>query len=57
MTDQTKPAGSAAAADSGAGTPVRYETGKGCLTLTLCMLGLSGLTLLAIWLFGTPPGG
>lgn len=57
MTDQTKPAGSAAAADAGDGAPVRYETGKGCLTLSLALLGLIGITVLAIWLFGTPPGG
>ncbi len=58
MSDHADPAGHGpGAVDAGVGAPVQYETGKGCLTLSLATLGLIGITVLAIWLFGTPPAG
>lgn len=34
--------------------PVRYETGKGCLVLTACVVGMLVVIFLAIGLLGDP---
>ncbi len=37
--------------------PVRYETGRGCLILSLALLVLLGLMIAAIVVFGDSPVG
>lgn len=41
---------------SGVSGPARYETGKGCLTLGLMILVLTGLMVAAVVLVGVQPG-
>lgn len=36
------------------GVPANYESGKGCLVLTLLVAGLIGLMLLSVVLLGDP---